>query len=92
VEKYQRQREEGLRRRGTSEDLEFDHVDPLTKSFAIGSDLSRAWAELVEEALNVACQQHGLWREFCDESRWVTPGGRAAASGRSGALLRTGEF
>jgi hypothetical protein len=37
-----------------TEDLEFDHIDPDTKRFAVGSSMSRAWAELVEEALK--CQ------------------------------------
>jgi 5-methylcytosine-specific restriction endonuclease McrA len=36
---------------GTTDDLEFDHIDPSTKLFAVGSDMSRAWAKLVEEAL-----------------------------------------
>jgi hypothetical protein len=36
---------------GTTEDLVFDHIDPATKSFAIGSSMSRAWDELVAEAL-----------------------------------------
>ena len=36
---------------GVTEGLEFDHIDPNTKRFAVGADLSRAWAELVEEAL-----------------------------------------
>ena len=39
---------------GAPEDLVFDHIDPATKRFAIGSDMSRAWTELVEEALK--CQ------------------------------------
>jgi 5-methylcytosine-specific restriction endonuclease McrA len=39
---------------GAVEDLEFDHIDPITKRFAVGASLSRAWAELVEEALK--CQ------------------------------------
>jgi hypothetical protein len=34
---------------GTTEALEFDHVDPSTKRFAICSDLSRAWSELLAE-------------------------------------------
>ena len=37
-----------------TEDLEFDHTDPATKRFAVGSSMSRAWDELVEEALK--CQ------------------------------------
>jgi hypothetical protein len=39
---------------GAVEDLEFDHIDPATKRFAVGASLSRAWPELVEEALK--CQ------------------------------------
>jgi len=39
---------------GATDDLEFDHIDPATKAFAVGSDMSRAWSKLVEEALK--CQ------------------------------------
>jgi len=39
---------------GSVEPLEFDHIDPSTKAFAVGSDMSRAWAVLVGEALK--CQ------------------------------------
>ena len=39
---------------GATEDLVFDHIDPSTKAFAIGSSLSRAWDDLVREALK--CQ------------------------------------
>jgi hypothetical protein len=35
---------------GATEDLAFDHIDPSTKRFAVGSSMSRAWAELVAEA------------------------------------------
>ena len=35
---------------GATEDLEFDHVDPSTKVFAVCAGLSRAWDVLVEEA------------------------------------------
>jgi 5-methylcytosine-specific restriction endonuclease McrA len=38
---------------GATEDLEFDHIDPATKRFAVGSSMSRAWDELVEEAPEV---------------------------------------
>lgn len=34
---------------GSTERLEFDHIDPSTKRFGICSDLSRAWADLLEE-------------------------------------------
>lgn len=35
---------------GATEDLEFDHIDPSTKVFAVCAGLSRAWEALVEEA------------------------------------------
>lgn len=35
---------------GATEDLEFDHIDPSTKVFAICAGLSKAWDVLVEEA------------------------------------------
>jgi 5-methylcytosine-specific restriction endonuclease McrA len=35
---------------GDMEDLEFDHIDPSTKVFAICAGLSKAWDVLVEEA------------------------------------------
>jgi hypothetical protein len=38
----------------STDELEFDHIDPETKVFAVGSDMSRAWDKLVEEALK--CQ------------------------------------
>jgi hypothetical protein len=39
---------------GSTEDLQFDHIDPATKSFAVCNDLTRAWDKLVAEALK--CQ------------------------------------
>lgn len=39
---------------GATEDREFDHIDPASKRFAIGSDMSRAWDVLTGEALK--CQ------------------------------------
>jgi 5-methylcytosine-specific restriction endonuclease McrA len=35
---------------GATEDLEFDHIDPSTKVFAVCAGLSKAWGVLVEEA------------------------------------------
>ena len=40
----------GCVRCGATEDLEFDHIDPSTKVFAICAGLSKAWDVLVEEA------------------------------------------
>jgi hypothetical protein len=34
---------------GSTDYLQFDHIDPASKRFAIGAGLSRAWADLVEE-------------------------------------------
>ncbi len=34
---------------GTTDDLEFDHIDPATKSFAIGVSIHRRWSDLVAE-------------------------------------------
>jgi hypothetical protein len=39
---------------GTTDDLEFDHIDPATKRFVVCSNLARPWNDLVEEALR--CQ------------------------------------
>ena len=35
---------------GSTDRLEFDHIDPWTKSFSLGSDWTRAWDDLVAEA------------------------------------------
>jgi 5-methylcytosine-specific restriction endonuclease McrA len=35
---------------GAAEDLEFDHIDPSTKIFAVCAGLSKAWDALVDEA------------------------------------------
>jgi hypothetical protein len=35
---------------GATEDLEFDHIDPSTKVFAVCAGLSKAWDALVDEA------------------------------------------
>jgi hypothetical protein len=35
---------------GATQDLEFDHIDPSTKVFAICAGLSKAWDVLVREA------------------------------------------
>jgi 5-methylcytosine-specific restriction endonuclease McrA len=46
---------------GSTDELEFDHIDPETKVFAVGSDMSRAWDKLVEEALKcqlLCCECH----------------------------------
>lgn len=35
---------------GATDDLEFDHIDPSTKVFAVCAGLSKAWSALVAEA------------------------------------------
>ena len=50
---------------GNVEDLEFDHIDPGTKKFAVATNLSRAWDELVEEVLK--CQL--LCRDPCHREK-----------------------
>ena len=35
---------------GTTETLQFDHIEPGTKSFSLGSNWTRAWHEMVAEA------------------------------------------
>lgn len=34
---------------GTTEELEWDHIDPGTKDFVISSNYGRTWARLLEE-------------------------------------------
>ena len=46
---------------GSTEDLELDHVDPSTKAFNVCADLTRAWDDLVAEAMK--CQL--LCRDPC---------------------------
>jgi 5-methylcytosine-specific restriction endonuclease McrA len=40
---------------GDTVDLEFDHIDPCTKIFAVCAGLSKAWDVLVEEASPQEC-------------------------------------
>ena len=54
---------------GATEDLEFDHIDPATKRFAVGSSMSRAWDELVEEALKCQLLCRSCHREKAVEDR-----------------------
>jgi 5-methylcytosine-specific restriction endonuclease McrA len=52
-----------------TQDLEFDHIDPATKRFAVGSSMSRAWDELVEEALKCQLLCRSCHREKAVEDR-----------------------
>jgi hypothetical protein len=54
---------------GAIEDLVFDHIDPETKLFAIGSSLSRAWDELLAEALKTQLLCPPCHREKSIEDR-----------------------
>jgi hypothetical protein len=54
---------------GAIEDLEFDHIDPTTKRFAVGSSMSRAWDVLVEEALKCQLLCRSCHREKAVEDR-----------------------
>jgi 5-methylcytosine-specific restriction endonuclease McrA len=60
---------------GSTDDLEFDHIDPKTKRFTIGGNLSRPWADLVEEArrCQLLCQK--CHRAKCAEDYPETPHG-----------------
>jgi hypothetical protein len=54
---------------GATEDLEFDHIDPSTKRFAVGSSMSRAWDTLVAEALKCQLLCRPCHREKAVEDR-----------------------
>jgi hypothetical protein len=54
---------------GATEDLEFDHIDPSTKRFAVGSSMSRAWDVLVTEALKCQLLCRSCHREKAVEDR-----------------------
>jgi hypothetical protein len=85
---------------GAIEDLEFDHIDPATKRFTISGALSRAWDELVEEALKTQllcppCHrekgyedrpevEHGYYRYWYHSCRCVVC--RAANAAKSARL------
>jgi len=47
---------------GGVEDLEFDHVDPITKQFAISEGLDYPWPRLIAELLKcqLLCHEHHL--------------------------------
>jgi 5-methylcytosine-specific restriction endonuclease McrA len=54
---------------GAIEDLEFDHIDPSTKRFAVGSSMSRAWDVLVAETLKCQLLCRPCHREKAVEDR-----------------------
>jgi hypothetical protein len=45
---------------GSTEDLEFDHIDRSTKSFTISDGLDRPWIELIDEIMKcqLLCRPH----------------------------------
>jgi 5-methylcytosine-specific restriction endonuclease McrA len=61
---------------GTTEGLEFDHIDPSTKRFSVCVGLTRAWAELVTEAekCQLLCRPDHLIKTA--EDRGEPPHGR----------------
>jgi hypothetical protein len=61
---------------GTTEDLEFDHIDPATKRFNVCSDLTRAWDELVAETLKTQLLCRPCHVAKGAEDRPETPHGR----------------
>ena len=67
---------------GADDELEFDHIDPSTKSFAISRGLHKNWDLLVEEALKcklrcrschkIRTSKEGHYRRFGpDNPMWV---------------------
>ena len=61
---------------GSTEDLEFDHIDAASKRFTICSDLTRAWDLLVEEALKTQLLCKDCHVAKGAEDRPDTPHGR----------------
>lgn len=53
---------------GATEDLEFDHIDPETKSFNLASNWSRAWEDIVAELkkCQLLCSAHHLEKTLTD--------------------------
>jgi 5-methylcytosine-specific restriction endonuclease McrA len=60
---------------GTTDDLEFDHVDPSTKRFTIGGNLSRPWDVLVQEAKRCQLLCNPCHRKKAPEDYPETPHG-----------------
>jgi hypothetical protein len=47
---------------GTTEKLDFDHIDPATKSFTIGNNIFKPWSELLAEVTKcqLLCRPHHI--------------------------------
>jgi 5-methylcytosine-specific restriction endonuclease McrA len=63
---------------GTTEALEFDHVNPATKSFVIADSLDFPWPVLFAEIVKcqLLCHQHHLAKSMANgELGWVEHGG-----------------
>lgn len=67
---------------GTTEDLEFDHIDPAAKTYAISGLLSSKWERVVEE-LN-KCQ---LLCQVCHVKKTEMDGSHARGEGHGNVKL-----
>lgn len=63
---------------GATEDLQFDHIDPATKSFTITAHLNRRWEVLVVELdkCQLLCRPHHLEKTVAESG--VEHGGGAS--------------
>ncbi|MEX0755880.1 MAG: hypothetical protein WD739_09460 [Actinomycetota bacterium] len=58
---------------GTTESLEFDHVDPTTKAFGISANLSRRWTMVLVELkkCQLLCKRHHHDKSASENQRWA---------------------
>lgn len=69
---------------GSTEKLEFDHIDPKTKLFGI-KYATRNWEIVLEELkkCQLLCRMHHEEKSKIDLARWNAENGRTCACGRS---------